>query len=199
LLTLQTRSGKWSITNQNSFSAYLGQVVGAWANLTDVALQDLFSGSSTTLPHLDTLIQNGHFIDGVPNTGAFPPDEETLTVSITEAFWTYAIPSLWTVAGYAPVVIDSGYTCGTTNPLSEYMTTGDQAATFSCYTNPSTGVNELYYLVWPITKANQGQSCPGGVDDGECAESFAQLPGTGSLGSSGSSWSAVTLDKLVKG
>lgn len=114
--------------DQNAFSTYMGQIVGAWANLTDLALQELLSGDSTSLPNLDTLITGGKLIAGMPKNNGFPPGQENLTVSIASAFYPYAIPTIWSAAGYDVFVIDSGASCGTVNPITQYMTTEDQEA-----------------------------------------------------------------------
>lgn len=65
------RSGKWTVADQQAFSTYMGQLVEAWGNLTDLALQEMFSGSSTSLPNLGTLVTGGKLIAGIPETNAF--------------------------------------------------------------------------------------------------------------------------------
>jgi hypothetical protein len=106
----------------------MGQIIGAWANLTDLALREIFSGSAASLPMLDILVQGGELIAGIPETNAFPPDEDTLTISLASAFYAYAIPAIWSAANYHVPVMDSGTPCGTTNPITSYMTTEDQEA-----------------------------------------------------------------------
>jgi hypothetical protein len=183
------------VQDQNAFSTYMGQVVGAWANLTDLALQELFSGSSTSLPNLDTLITGGKLIAGIPEKNQFPPDEETLTVSITSAFYAYAIPAIWSVASYNVFVIDSGTSCGTINPITSYMTTEDQEASWGCYP-PNNG--ELYYLAMPVTtqfKAN----CANPID-GRCPEvPFTAAPGLSALTGASDTWGGITRQLLIQG
>jgi hypothetical protein len=184
------------VQDQNAFSTYMGQVVGAWANLTDLALQKLFSGSSTSLPNLDTLVTGGKLIAGIPERDQFPPDEENLTVSITSAFYAYAIPAIWSAASYNVFVIDSGTPCGTTNPITRYMTTEDQEASWGCYPINN---GELYYLAMPVTsqfKANCGSNPP----DGRCPEvPFTAPPGLSALTGKSGTWGAVTRQLLIQG
>jgi hypothetical protein len=174
----------------------MGQVVGAWANLTDLALQELFSGSSTSLPNLDTLVTGGKLIAGIPELGPFLLDEDALTVSITSAFYAYAIPSIWSAAGYNVFVIDSGTSCGTTNPISAYMTTADQEASWGCY--PATA-GELYYLAMPVTSQFK-PNCDGDLIDGLCTEvPFTATPGLSALTGDSGTWGAVTRQLLIQG
>jgi len=170
----------------------MGQVVGAWANLTNLALQDIFSGSSTSLPNLDTLVTDGKLIAGIPEINPFPPNEESLTVSITSAFYAYAIPAIWSAASYNVFVIDSGTSCGTTDPITRYMTVEDQEASWGCYNG------ELYYLAMPITSQFM-PNCGSDPPDGRCPEvPFTAPPGLSAL-TGGSAWGGVTTQMIIQG
>lgn len=183
--------------DQNAFSTYIGQVVGAWGNLTDLALKDLFSGSSTSLPNLDTLITGGKLIAGMPDTNAFPPDEESLTVSITSAFFAYAIPAIWAAASYDVFVIDSGTSCGTTNPITSYMTGSDQEASWGCY---PADTGELYYLAMPVTSQFQPNCDDSDLVDGRCPHVlFTAPPGLAALTGDSGTWGGVTRQLLIQG
>lgn len=172
----------------------MGQVVGAWANLTDLALQELLSGDSASLPNLDTLITGGKLIAGMPEKDNFPPDQENLTVSIASAFYAYAIPTIWSAAGYDVFVIDSGVSCGTVNPITQYMTTEDQEASGACYPE-NTG--ELYYLAMPVTSQFM-PNCGSNPPDGRCPQvPFTAPPGLSTL--TGGAWGGVTVQSLIQG
>lgn len=91
-------------------------------------------------------------------------------------------------------IIDSGTPCGTINPITEYMTTEDQEASWACFP-PDTG--ELYYLAMPVSTqfpANCGSNPP----DGRCPEvPFTKPPGISAL--TGGAWGGITVQTLVAG
>jgi len=185
------------VEDQNAFSTYIGQVVGAWGNLTDLALKDLFSGSSASLTNLDDLISGGKLIAGMPETNVFPPDEESLTESITSAFFAYAIPAIWSAANYDVFVIDSGTSCGTSNPINRYMTTKDQEASFGCYPDKTGG---LYYLAMPVTSQFKPNCDESELVDGRCPHvSFTAPPGLAALTGDSGTWGGVTRQMLIQG
>ncbi|KAH8703812.1 hypothetical protein BGW36DRAFT_288853 [Talaromyces proteolyticus] len=191
-----TTIGTWSVQDQNAFSTYMGQIVGAWANLTALALKDLFSGSSSSLPNLDSLVTGGKLIAGIPETDQYPPDAETLISSITSALYAYAIPAIWSAARYNVFVIDSGSSCGTINPITKYMTTEDQEASWGCYPS-STG--ELYYLAMPVSSQFPA-SCGSNPPDGRCPEvPFTAPPGLSALTGDTQVWGAVTRQLIIQG
>jgi hypothetical protein len=81
-------------------------------------------------------------------------------------------------------------------PITEYMTTEDQAGSWGCYP-PNTG--ELYYLAMPVTsqfKANCGSDPPGG----RCPEvPFTAPPGLSAPTGASGTWGAVTRQLLIQG
>ncbi|KAK3934190.1 hypothetical protein QBC46DRAFT_300262 [Diplogelasinospora grovesii] len=185
-------SGPWTPEKQAEFSNYMGQVINAWGNVTSGALKSLFNGSDDTLVTLTSLIANGQFVEGATGTSSavYPATtEDTLTDtqlenSIAKAFFGYAIPALWSVSGVAAFVMDSGFPCGTVDPVSQYLDADTMHSTWGCYDG------KLYYLAYPD---GNSQSC-----SDECTDSlFSAPPGLDSL--DGNNFGGITLNDLITG
>jgi hypothetical protein len=194
-------SGTWTAQSQETFSTTMGLVVGGWENVTATALANLFSGDQNSLDMLTTLISNGQLLEGKPENGPstsqihYPPlfDANLLQKNIIRTFYAYAIPQLWALAGDNPFVIDSGYPCGTVDPLGKYLSSDTMHATYACG-----GKNEtnLYYLVAPIGSAGNNNDC----NHGYCPDNFfSELPGISSLTGDEAVWGGLTRDKIIQG
>lgn len=163
----------------------MGQVVNAWATVIDTTLSTLFDGSDGSINTLTTMISDGKMIDG---NGAYPngtvQNSTDIHASVAKTFFAYAIPAIWSVSGRAPFIVDSGYACGTVDPLSQYMSTDTMHATAGCYNG------QLYYLA---SLSGSSESCAE-----ECTPNlFSAPPGLDSL--DGQSWGGVTLSDLITG
>ncbi|KAL5087858.1 hypothetical protein Trisim1_007509 [Trichoderma cf. simile WF8] len=193
----------WSPQSQSKFSDTMGKALGAWATIVENQLAALFNGSEASIALLGTLIGNGNLIecDGSSPLENDPSDDNTyqgLENYVTRAFYGFAIPALWTVSGAAAFVVDSGYPCGTVNPLGLYMSNDTAEATYSCYNG------NLYYLV---SAAGDYHGCTGEdialtVDTVDpppppCTDSLFTAP-TG-LNSLGSNWGGITVSDLIAG
>ncbi|RFU79626.1 glycoside hydrolase, superfamily [Trichoderma arundinaceum] len=195
---------KWTAHSQDSFTATLGSVVFGWASLAENQLYTLFNGSEASVTLLGTMIANGNLIEcssGSPLIDCQTNSETNtqIEILINKAFFGFAIPEVWTVSGTAAFVVDSGYPCGTVNPLTQYMTVETQEATYSC----SNG--KLYYLVYPD---GDWQGCPNEdvaltvdmVEPSlpECKPTyFSASPGLSTLGPG--SWGNITVSDLIAG
>ena len=174
----------------------MGQSILAWANLTDEALKDLFSGDTTGLAALTNLISDGKLIEGAVNgSESLPPTDyhgsaTALEESIATAFFAFAIPALWNFSSTYAFVVDSGASCDTSNPLAEYMSADDMTASGYCYNN------DMYYLVYPHDSESDG--CTTGSDGVEDCDDyiFAAVPGIQSLDGT---FGGVTLAELIVG
>ncbi|KAJ5947147.1 Glycoside hydrolase superfamily [Penicillium verhagenii] len=184
---------KWTAASQTSFTATMGSVLYGWSAAAENQLYTLFNGSSASITLLTTLISDGKLIEGSgasPETGYDPTTSTTTDVEgfIGTAFFGYAIPALWTAAGTAAFVIDSGYACSAQNPLTDYMTDSTQEATYACYND------NLYYLVYPD---GTYEGCTGN-DEEACSQSyFTAPPGLDTL--SNATWGGITLANLIEG
>lgn len=120
---------------------------------------------------------------------------------INKAFFGFAIPAVWTASNNAAFIVDSGYACGTVNPLTQYMTVDTQEATYSCYNG------NLYYLA---SASGDWRGCtsedvalPLHVDTVSppppvCDPTFFTAPpGMDALGPD--VWGGLTIDDIVKG
>lgn len=120
---------------------------------------------------------------------------------INKAFFSFAIPAVWTASNNAAFIVDSGYACGTVNPLTQYMTVETQEATYSCYNG------NLYYLA---SASGDWRGCtsedvalPLHVDTVSppppvCDPTFFTAPpGMDALGPD--VWGGLTIDDIVKG
>ncbi|KAF2160903.1 glycoside hydrolase family 18 protein, partial [Zasmidium cellare ATCC 36951] len=184
----------WTVEDQDSFSAYLGQIVFGCSNATTYTLAGLFNGSDAGITTLSTAIADSHFIEG--NTGT--PQTSTLSsetisdleAAMTRVFYGFAIPLAWSATNKGVIVMDTGYTCDQA-PLSAdtllelNLDTADGTQASSCYNN------EIYYLVYYDTMDLQGES--GDPPD----DTFEPAPGSSDL--DGTIWGTVTVDDIVKG
>ncbi|KAL6887059.1 glycoside hydrolase family 18 protein [Trichoderma evansii] len=193
----------WTAQSQSSFSDTMGKALGGWATIVENQLAALFNGSETSIALLGTMIGNGNLLecDGTSPSQSDPSDNSTYTDIenyVTRAFFGFAIPALWTVSGAAAFVVDSGYPCGTVNPLGLYMSNDTAEATYSCYNG------NLYYLV---SAAGDYHSCTGEdialtVDTVDpppppCTDSLFTAPQ--GLDSLGSKWGRITVSDLIAG
>jgi hypothetical protein len=184
----------WTVEKQDAFSDYMGQAVNAWANITEMALQQIFDGSDTTL--ITALIAGGQFIEGGVNGAQRDPDvtaggttQATLEAAIAKSMFAFAIPALWGLAGTRAFVLDSGYDCGTVDPETDYLSTSTMHTTAGCYNG------KLYYLVNPDGDA---QSCSVTDHTTICTDNeFSVPPGISTL--DGTRFGGVTVTDLITG
>ncbi|KAJ5726918.1 Glycoside hydrolase superfamily [Penicillium malachiteum] len=185
--------GKWTAAAQDSFTATMGSVLLGWTSVTENQLYTLFNGSDAGITLLTTLISDGKLIEGSggsPEVSYKADDSTTSQVEdfIGKAFFGFSIPALWTAAGTAAFVVDSGYPCSAQNPLTDYMTADTQESTYVCYND------NLYYLVYP---EGTWVGCTGD-DEEACSQSyFTAPPGLSTLSSS--TWGGITLSDLIEG
>ncbi|KAH0499605.1 hypothetical protein TgHK011_006785 [Trichoderma gracile] len=150
---------QWTPKSQTTFSSTVGQVFSGWVTVIENQLYTLFDGSESSVKLLGSMIANGHLLEC---NGTSPADgydsTSQLESFIQKAFYAFAIPALWTVSGTNAFVVDSGYPCGTVNPLTRYMTEDTQEATYSCHNG------SLYYLVYPGGDSHSHFTAPPGLD-----------------------------------
>ncbi|KAI0182679.1 chitinase [Xylaria flabelliformis] len=187
-------SDAWTAEDQDDLEAYLGQVIFAWQNVTEITLDQVFNGADANIDILGRIIAGGRLVlgrsAGQTNNGPLTPPNTTsadLTLTAEKAFWGFTIPLGWQLSGTHGFIIDSGFACDTSgNPLSGYMTDDVEKKTKYCHSN------RLYYLV---AAKGDGEFCDG---DGGCADILFQLPpGLDQL--DGTAYGGLTLDKLVQG
>ncbi|KAL7939413.1 glycoside hydrolase family 18 protein [Trichoderma chlorosporum] len=194
----------WTQESQSSFSGTMGQVISGWAAIIENQLYNLFNGSATSTALLGTMIANGNLIEcnGSAPSISYASDNSTnakVIEYINKAFFGFAIPALWTVAGTSAFVVDSGYACGTVNPLTQYMTEDTQEATYACFDG------NLYYLVYPDGDWHDcaDEDVALSVDTvepppPECTPSyFTAPPGLDTLGTG--PWGNISLYDLIAG
>ncbi|KAK4213191.1 hypothetical protein QBC37DRAFT_464275 [Rhypophila decipiens] len=143
---------RWTPKSQATFPDYLVQAFEAWGSSTERAVSRAFSGDDAAIEALTLLISDGKWIDGWGGNRTIPDDPDKnnsdgVTWFLTRAFYAYAIPAIWTVSGIHAFVLDSGYPCGTIDPMGQYINTDTQHATWACFQD------KLYYLVAPIGKS----------------------------------------------
>jgi hypothetical protein len=171
----------------------MGQVIGAWGNATEQGLKTLFSGTDDAINTLTTLISDGKMIEGAVNGAAASPpvfpvqgSDAALQNTISKVFFGFSIPVIWSVSQTYAFIIDSGYSCGTVDPLGQYLTPDTMHATWACYND------KLYYLAAAVGAA---EDCN---DSGACSPNqFSAPPGIGSL--DGKAFGGVTVSDLVTG
>jgi hypothetical protein len=173
----------------------MGQSIWAWVNVTEKSVQLLFNGSDSSIGTLWDIIKDGKLIEGSLNNQNPPTidSDAVIQASIVRAFYAYTIPLAWTLSGTKAFVMDSGYACGTVDPVSPYyISSGDASKTSGCYNS------KLYYLVYPSGEAEStiAASCP--TCSPEIYDSpFSVPPGLDML--DGSAYGAITVQDLISG
>ncbi|KAF7556019.1 hypothetical protein G7Z17_g1692 [Cylindrodendrum hubeiense] len=198
---MSTPKNQWTEGKQDEFSNYMGQTIGAWGNITSVALKKLFNGDDKSIEVLHDLISGGKLIEGKNDGGGSvsispetpKPIGDAMEANIAKSFFGYSIPAIWAVSKTYGFIIDSGYSCSETNQLGDYLDEDTMKATGSCYDG------KLYYLVEPKGDSSKchcvytGNHC-----DRTCVNSkFSAPPGLDSL--DGTSFGGITTDDLIKG
>ncbi|PKX96188.1 uncharacterized protein P174DRAFT_503368 [Aspergillus novofumigatus IBT 16806] len=120
-----------------------------------------------------------------PGPDAPAESASALRASISKAFFGFAIPSIWAVSGTYAFIIDSGYDCGTIDPMGDYLDEDTMHATAGCYGG------KLYYLASP--KGDASTRTEGGCFDNK----FSAPPGIDSL--DGKDFGGITVGDLITG
>lgn len=187
----------WTYETHAQFTAYIGQAVFGWGNITMTVLEELFSGSDNGLSMLTTIMSNGQLIPG--SGGSVTADLPGGLVSASEshiarALWAYTIPTIWSLStDVYPFVIDSGYDCHTIDPLNEYLSSDTMHASWGCVSG------KLYYLATPKGSAQKCSSvCSHTQCQTKCRDNlFSPLPGIETM--NGTSWAGITVTDVIKG
>jgi hypothetical protein len=175
-------------------------VVDGWGHAAEGAVNELFNGSEESIQILTKLISNGRMTPG--SSEGHPVPENTLNKDlhtlVKRVFYSYTIPAIWTAAALSVFIMDSGFTCDHTDPVTpEYMDAETAHATQVCHNN------KLYYLV--RATEGPGKECDqyicgdiGCVPGWSCTNrNFKAPPGVDKLGSE--RYGHVTLRELVVG
>jgi hypothetical protein len=193
---LPSEDAPWTPKAQDEFSNYMGQVVWGWANVTSIALGEIFNGSEHSLQILKDTISSGKLIEGAFEQ-APPENEDTdkniLRANIQKCFFGYSIPSLWQVSKTYAFIIDAGHGCGE-KQLTNYLKGETMDATGVCVDD------QQYYLVYPEGEAVtcRCEFYDGGPCQRICVDNkFSMPPGLDSLGNG--NFGGITKDDLVKG
>ncbi|GKZ65110.1 hypothetical protein AnigIFM50267_007274 [Aspergillus niger] len=136
---------KWTPEGQDEFSAYLGQVVYGWSNITSQALDDLFSGTNESMNALWEVMSDGKLIEGKrDNDPSYTGNvQNELIANINKCVIGFALPALWRQAGSYTFILDSGQSCDDNPNIGEYLEDDTIDATGVCVDN------RQYYLVYP--------------------------------------------------
>lgn len=174
----------------------MAQTVDLWTASIERSVRWLFNGPDAAIGALTTIISDGKLIAGSNKSMPIVDDVRlqsatALKANMAKAFYAYAIPAVWNAAGTHPFVVDSGYPCGTVDPLGTYMGVGTMQKTWSCYED------KLYYLVIP--KGNSYNYVPDTRDSGmhKVRNKFSAPAGIGSMGSD--LFGGVKLSELITG
>lgn len=174
----------------------MAQTVDLWAASIESSATWLFNGTDEAIDALTTIISHGKLIAG---SGRSMPDVNHVTIqsatalkaNMAKAFYAYAIPAVWDAAGTHPFVVDSGYSCGTVDPLGTYMDVDTMQQTWSCYED------KLYYLVIPKGNSYNNVQNPTGPGTHKVRNKFSAPAGIGSMGSD--LFGGVKVSELITG
>ena len=189
-LYIKANIGSWTTTSQATMSAYLGLAVDHWANLTEVHLSTMFSGTDDSIKVLSALISAGEMVEGKggsPQMGVSSSTTTQIEKSIMLAYYSMAIPAVWGVSALNAFVLDSGADCSDTSVVDDYIDTPTQNITKGCIDD------HLYFLVYP--KGDAKQYC--NSDDCEEDQHFRFPVGADSL--DGTRWGGITVTDLING
>ncbi|KAL2868998.1 uncharacterized protein BJX67DRAFT_387104 [Aspergillus lucknowensis] len=190
----------WTPEKQDAFSAYMGQTIDGWANISSLALEELFSGTPEAIKILEETMADGKLSEGSYG-GTRPDDDEVettlendLRANIQKCFFGYSIPALWRVSKAYSFIIDAGHGCGE-KQLSDYLEDKTMDATGACVDD------KQYYLVYPDGDASVCE-CEHITDAGPCQNvcrdnKFSVPPGLDSL--KDGSFGGITKEDLIKG
>jgi GH18 family chitinase len=203
LLTLSDPDQPWTADSQDAFSSYMGSVISGWANVSSVALRQLFDGSDKNIDTLWDLISEGKLITGsIAEDGSkggssslpAPMSDDELRANIEKSVFGFAIPALWSVSKAYPFIIDSGEGCDGDN-IDKYMDEDSMKLSGSCVDG------KKYYLA---SADGEARKCTcdrrpgGGACENTCrAQKFAAPKGLGSLGDG--AFGGITKDDLIQG
>ncbi|EXV01258.1 chitinase (glycoside hydrolase family 18) [Metarhizium robertsii] len=181
----------WTPGKQAEFSHYMGQALSAWADLSERTVKKIFDGSDESIELLTSLLSDGKLIVGKDSKLPGAGGNAALKTLIGKAFFAYAIPAIWSVSGMSPFIIDSGFACGTIDPIGGYMKPDAMHKSWACVDD------KLYYLATPKGGAKYCFTPIGGGPQ-QCKDNtFSALPGIEWL--DGSSFGQVTLSNLITG
>ncbi|GLA49848.1 hypothetical protein CBS147343_3007 [Aspergillus niger] len=189
---------KWTPEGQDEFSAYLGQVVYGWSNITSQALEDLFSGTNESMNALWEVMSDGKLIEGKRDhypsyTGNV---QNELIANINKYVIGFALPALWRQAGSYTFILDSGQSCDDNPNIGEYLEDDTIEATGVCVDN------RQYYLVYPDGHATDC-TCKIINDSGPCQtvckDNKFSAPNGIQYISGENSYYGITANDLVKG
>ncbi|PYI01817.1 chitinase [Aspergillus sclerotiicarbonarius CBS 121057] len=189
---------KWTPEKQDEFSAYLGQVVYGWANITSLALEDLFSGSNEAIDTLYGAMSDGKLLPGM-REGELPATgnaQNELLANINKCIVGFALPALWRQSGSYTFIIDAGHACNGDKRLSAYLDDDTMDTTGVCVDNWQ------YYLAYPDGAAKKC-SCKQVMDKGPCTRicrdnKFSAPKGIEYI-SGGKNYNGITTTELVQG
>ncbi|GKZ81630.1 hypothetical protein AnigIFM56816_006151 [Aspergillus niger] len=189
---------KWTPEGQDEFSAYLGQVVYGWSNITSQALDDLFSGTNESMNALWEVMSDGKLIEGKrDNDPSYIGNvQNELIANINKCVIGFALPALWRQAGSYTFILDSGQSCDDNPNIGEYLEDDTIDATGVCVDN------RQYYLVYPDGDATDC-TCKIINDSGPCQTvckdvKFSAPKGIENI-SGDNSYFGITTNDLVKG
>jgi hypothetical protein len=153
----------------------------------------LFDGSDSSIDALTAAIQDGRLISGSGDTVADPSADKPqfeIENDIATAFYGMAVPAVWSAAGTAPFIINSGYRCGVVDPLGAYLSSDTMHQTAVCVDS------DLYYIASP--KGDALNCITPSIGRPECKNNrFSIPPGLNSL--DGSSWAKLKYEDIVTG
>lgn len=172
----------------------MGQAITGWGVTVEKSLYKLFDGTDQGIETLTELISDGKFVEGSSvsihpppsDPDQLPPDTTSaLQKSISKAFFAFAIPSIWTVSGRFPFVVDAGYSCDHEDDMNFHLDDDTMQLTKACYQH------KRYYLATAYGK-------PTDCTYGSCSKNaFPAPPGVDSMGQG--SFGNVTVEEVIIG
>jgi len=180
---------------QHTVSAYLGQAIFGWGNVTEQAALNLFNGEDATLSTLTKLLAKGHMI-GTAKEDDPAPDlltQTQLQQIMLRSFYAYAIPVAWQLSGRSPVFLDTGSGCATDPDSFGWFDNGQASQAKACFDG------KLYLLGWPKGQAAyDGGSCDN-CGGNPLPSHFTIMPGMDALADKDNAFGHITMEDMISG
>jgi hypothetical protein len=99
LLPIGESNKPWSLEKQKSFTAYMGQVIGIWANVTAVSLAKIFDGTDNSVTRLGDMMSGGQLLGSgkAQDLSVGETAESDLRTNVLKTVFGFGIPALWYV------------------------------------------------------------------------------------------------------
>lgn len=95
LLPLTEKDSPWTPEKQKTFTAYMGEVINIWGNVTSQSLKITFDGSDNSIMRLGDMMSGGKLVGSA--LAVSDENEADLRTNVLKTVFGFGIPALWYV------------------------------------------------------------------------------------------------------